>query len=687
MPITFAPNPTRSLSLTANPQASFSATTAIDWSNVLNAPAIIDNLDDLTTTGILVQTDASGAVATRTLTAPAAGITVSNGDGVAGNPTLALANDLAALEGLGSTGIAVRTAADTWAQRTIAGTANEITATNGDGVAGNPTLSLPAALTFTGKTVTGGTYVGPTIDASIMFTDGGSNRVGLDLGSQNVMAYSGQGNSKTIAIHLNPGSGTLPIDTIAEFVVQRTADQAFGGNYGRWSFTALGSDYGDASGIYGEYGGTVTPGPFIFNLGIENPASTFASYEYFRLHTQAAGSAVAIGAVGFGASDTVSQNKIILHMSNPDVAGTRDSHTLLWEGKSYDTGPHSARWRAGVDVTSNAAASSFFIEQALDAGAYTRHFALTDAGALSLASLSLTTSLTAPIVYGGSAAGSSLILRSTSNGSPSGDFVAFYTAGAEQLRIPSSGGLLSGAIAAPVTGGFTARHFFTGTGSAASVSVLRQTTPGASGAIHGLGSSRGTPASPAALQTNDGLGAFIWYGDDGADLNNQGATITGVADGNWSTTSFPTRISMNTVPSGSTTSVEALRIGSAQTIYFPGVGTTASAANAFLDSGSTPANQLLRSTSSLRYKRDVEAVPLQEALAIIKSLEPIKYRSRAQADDPRRQFFGLGAEDVAEADDRLVNFYQDMPDGVQYDRVGVLLIPIVQELARRAGLN
>jgi hypothetical protein len=42
--------------------------------------------------------------------------------------------------------------------RTITGTANEITVVNGDGVSGNPTLSLPAALTFTSKTVTGGTF-------------------------------------------------------------------------------------------------------------------------------------------------------------------------------------------------------------------------------------------------------------------------------------------------------------------------------------------------------------------------------------------------------------------------------------------------------------------------------------------------------------------------------------------------
>lgn len=108
----------------------------------------------LATTGLVARTGA-GTVATRTLTGPAAGITVTNGDGVAGNPTLALANDLAALEGLGSTGLAARTAADTWAQRTITGTANKITVTNGDGVAGNPTLTIPDAVTLVTPTVTG----------------------------------------------------------------------------------------------------------------------------------------------------------------------------------------------------------------------------------------------------------------------------------------------------------------------------------------------------------------------------------------------------------------------------------------------------------------------------------------------------------------------------------------------------
>lgn len=125
----------------------------------VSADAIDSNI---AANGLIART-AANTRAVRTITGPGVGITVTNGDGASGNPTLALADDLAAVEGLASTGVAVRTGAAAWSLRTISGTANEITFANGDGVAGNPVASLPAALTFTGKTVTGGTFSSPTL--------------------------------------------------------------------------------------------------------------------------------------------------------------------------------------------------------------------------------------------------------------------------------------------------------------------------------------------------------------------------------------------------------------------------------------------------------------------------------------------------------------------------------------------
>ena len=50
-------------------------------------------------------------------------------------------------------------------QRTITGTTNQITVTNGDGVSGNPTLSLPSAITTPGTLTTTGVLVTPNLNS------------------------------------------------------------------------------------------------------------------------------------------------------------------------------------------------------------------------------------------------------------------------------------------------------------------------------------------------------------------------------------------------------------------------------------------------------------------------------------------------------------------------------------------
>jgi hypothetical protein len=116
-------------------------------------------------------------------------------------------------------------------------------------------------------------------------------------------------------------------------------------------------------------------------------------------------------------------------------------------------------------------------------------------------------------------------------------------------------------------------------------------------------------------------------------------------------------------------------------VSFPAVSTTASAANAFLDNAAS--NNLLRSTSSGRYKQDVRAIADDELRGVF-DFRPITYRSKAEADDQSRRWIGLIAEDVAAVQPMLVHYdAEHRPDGVQYDRITVLLLALVQKLYRQ----
>jgi hypothetical protein len=83
--------------------------------------------------------------------------------GTAASPTVpALATKqpldatLTALAGYNTNGLLTQTAVDTFTGRTIAGTANQVSVANGDGVAGNPTLSLPQDIAATSSPTFGG---------------------------------------------------------------------------------------------------------------------------------------------------------------------------------------------------------------------------------------------------------------------------------------------------------------------------------------------------------------------------------------------------------------------------------------------------------------------------------------------------------------------------------------------------
>lgn len=107
--------------------------------------------------------------------------------------------------------------------------------------------------------------------------------------------------------------------------------------------------------------------------------------------------------------------------------------------------------------------------------------------------------------------------------------------------------------------------------------------------------------------------------------------------------------------------------------------TTASAPNCVVDTTGI----IYRSTSSRKYKEQIEDLYPAYANKILE-FRPVWYRSKADRDRKDWSYYGFIAEEIAEIEPRFVEFRENEdgtlePEGIQYDRMVVPLVALVQQ--------
>jgi hypothetical protein len=186
-------------------------------------------------TGFQVKTNAT-TLTPRSIAVSGTGLSISNGSGVSGDPTISLTGQALNFANASFNGLVVLSTAGAITSATVTGTSNQISVTNGNGIGGNPTVSLADNAVMPG---TGSMTVPIGTTGQQPFGNAGMIRYDSTVGA--FLGYSGSGwNQFSLAggvTQVNTGTGLTggPITGIGTISIANTAVTA--GSYTLANFT------------------------------------------------------------------------------------------------------------------------------------------------------------------------------------------------------------------------------------------------------------------------------------------------------------------------------------------------------------------------------------------------------------------------------------------------------------------
>ncbi|MBP7118459.1 hypothetical protein KBA63_00065 [Candidatus Woesebacteria bacterium] len=161
-----------------------------------------------------------------------------------GSDVQAYSATLAAFAVYNTNGILTQTAANTFTGRTLTGTANEIEVSNGDGVAGNPTIGLPDAVTIT-TSLTVGSGAGIVTTHSVR--SDASDGLLIEAANGTDIGVLGAGNTANATWYGSHNYDLATANTIASFGASKTLSSLSTATYP--SLTELSYVKGVTSGL------------------------------------------------------------------------------------------------------------------------------------------------------------------------------------------------------------------------------------------------------------------------------------------------------------------------------------------------------------------------------------------------------------------------------------------------------